>query len=152
MFAWLRKDSRGFTLVELMMVIVVLGILAGVAIPMVGNIRANAEKNKVASLVDTAVTAITLNATETGTAPADAAAVAALISLPTNVEVVALAADFTKAVTAETPTATCTANKYCIGYKKDDTGSTNKVRLAGFTGGTTAKLIDGTYREINLSL
>jgi len=58
MFAWLRKNDRGFTLVELMMVIVILGILAGVAIPLIGNMRDRAWAAKLAATADAIGTAV----------------------------------------------------------------------------------------------
>jgi prepilin-type N-terminal cleavage/methylation domain-containing protein len=53
-----RNNDKGFTLVELMMVIVILGVLAGVAVPMVGNMRKNALRAKLGSYADSLGTAI----------------------------------------------------------------------------------------------
>jgi type IV pilus assembly protein PilA len=59
-----RNNDKGFTLVELMMVIVILGVLAGVAIPMVGGMRENALKNKIGSYLDAIGTAWTVKKLE----------------------------------------------------------------------------------------
>jgi len=48
-----RNNDKGFTLVELMMVIVILGVLAGVAIPMVGRLRKDALLAKYESYAST---------------------------------------------------------------------------------------------------
>lgn len=59
---WLAKDEQGFTLVELMMVIVILAILTGVAVPLVGRMQKNAWEAKLTSIADTLGSAIVLNA------------------------------------------------------------------------------------------
>ena len=40
----MRKDKKGFTLVELMIVVVIIGILIAIAIPVYRSIEANAKK------------------------------------------------------------------------------------------------------------
>ncbi|MGI6610242.1 MAG: type II secretion system protein [Limnochordia bacterium] len=59
---WLAKDEQGFTLVELMMVIVILAILTGVAVPMVSRMQKNAWKAKLTSLADSLGSAIVVDA------------------------------------------------------------------------------------------
>jgi len=62
-----RNNDKGFTLVELMMVIVILGVLAGVAIPMVGRMRKNAATAKLNSYADSFGTAILVEMLAVGT-------------------------------------------------------------------------------------
>lgn len=66
---WLRKDEHGFTLVELMMVIVILGVLAGVAVPLTAGLRRNAAKAKLDAYADSWAQAIMIGAIADGKVP-----------------------------------------------------------------------------------
>jgi general secretion pathway protein G len=69
-----RTIERGFTLVELLIVIVILGILAGIVVFAVGNLTSNAKTNACATEKATISTALEAYKANTGAYPTQAAA------------------------------------------------------------------------------
>ena len=63
--------QRGFTLVELLIVIVILGILAGIVVFAVGNLTSSAKTNACATEKSTISTALEAYKANTGAYPAD---------------------------------------------------------------------------------
>ncbi len=99
MFTWLRKSDKGFTLVELMMVIVILGILAGVAIPLIGNMQEKAWVAKLNSSADAIGPAVIYDDTSNElTTLKDAADLDDIVNLPTDVQVKTDADECTAAI------------------------------------------------------
>jgi general secretion pathway protein G len=81
--------ERGFTLVELLIVIVILGILAGIVVFAVGNLTSNAKTNACSTEKSTIVAALEAYKAQNGSYPANMAALtggtgALLKSTPSN--------------------------------------------------------------------
>ncbi|MCX7634723.1 MAG: type II secretion system major pseudopilin GspG [Syntrophales bacterium] len=79
-----RRNSRGFTLIELMVVIVILGILAGLIIPRIMGRPDEARRAKARVQIESIATALKLYKLDNGNYPTTEQGLQALVEQPTT--------------------------------------------------------------------
>jgi prepilin-type N-terminal cleavage/methylation domain-containing protein len=70
-YKMMKRNNKGFTLVELMVVLLILGILVAIAIPIYNNAQANAKKQACEANIRTINGAVAQCAAEKGIEPKD---------------------------------------------------------------------------------
>jgi general secretion pathway protein G len=80
--SYFKRDSRGFTLIEIMVVIVILGILAGLIIPRIMGRPEEAKQLKAKIQIESLETALKLYKLDTGAYPDTEQGLQALVQSP----------------------------------------------------------------------
>lgn len=85
-FAWSRRRQRGFTLVELLVVLVILGFLAALAAPRVTKYLGSAKVDTATIQIERLSSVLDLYLLEVGNYPSDDQGLLALVEAPPGVE------------------------------------------------------------------
>lgn len=132
------KKQSGFTLVELMIVIAIIGILAAVAVPMYGDYTKKARFGGLVSLVAPYTTATAICVQTKGTLTGCNAGTNGIPAALTTTNNPDLSAAITVADGVVTFTAAATAGSYTYSATPD-TGTTGSIRWTQATGSGTCK-------------
>jgi type IV pilus assembly protein PilA len=130
----MKKAQQGFTLIELMIVVAIIGILAAIALPAYQDYTAKAQASEAASMLDSMKTPIEL-ALADGACPANASAAVGEINKASDITGTYVAS-VTIAGTA--PTCTVTIAMKTTGVNSKIAGKTVTYTRTGGTGGTAA--------------
>jgi type IV pilus assembly protein PilA len=126
------KDQRGLTLIELLAVIVILGIIAAIAIPSIGNVIENSKRSAIRADAMQILSAAKLYAADNGV-PVDKAGTEAN------------EAQITQAELANYVDNTTTMSTYTVTF----VGNTPKLSSTGTKGGQTITFTDATVNGID---
>lgn len=130
----MKRNSRGFTLVEILIVVIILGILAAIVIPQFTNASSDARNNSVASTLQTMRSQLELFKIQHADTPPGAAALATVLTGKTN------PADTTQTA------ATGTLGPYLQAFPVNPlNGLSNVVNTAGTAAGWIYAVSGGQY-------
>jgi general secretion pathway protein G len=130
----MKRNSRGFTLVEILIVVIILGILAAIVIPQFTNASNDARNSSVASTLQTLRGQIELFKIQHGDTPPAATALSTVLTGKTN------PGDTTQVV------ATGTLGPYVQAFPTNPAnGSTNHTTAAAAGYGWVYNVTGGTY-------